>query len=242
MIYLIDDNQNNQRQNNYNITYIEEKVFDGFLVSIEKIKKNNDLKDISHLDFLKSADCILLHSTTEDYDEENGFLSGSTTNVEKITNLISDFGEKIPLVLFSNSMGEPKSSIDGNSKIINGIKKNVFYEHLYEFLKHYKNTGEIELKIIAWGKNFISKEVSDLAYEILKSIDSKINTKIIEISDISNILKIFQRFIKLSFPNTDTNEIIFDIEDSPITVIEFKNKINKITESYIKYGKNIYSW
>ena len=34
-----------------------------------------------HLDFLKTADCILLHTTTEDYNKEKGFISGSKTNV-----------------------------------------------------------------------------------------------------------------------------------------------------------------
>ena len=89
MIYLIDDNQNNQRFNNYNITFIEDGVFNGYLKSMEKIEVWKNFSDTSHLDFLKTADCILLHNTTEDYDTEQGFMSGSKTNVLKIKEFIS---------------------------------------------------------------------------------------------------------------------------------------------------------
>ena len=67
MIYLIDDNQSNQRLNNYNLTFVEDGVFNGYLESIEELEVGKSFSDTSHLDFLKTADCILLHSTTEDF-------------------------------------------------------------------------------------------------------------------------------------------------------------------------------
>ena len=242
MIYLIDDNQNNQRFNNYNITFVEDGDFDGYLKSIEKIEVGKSFSDISHLEFLKTADCILLHTTTEDYDNVKGFLPGSKTNVLKIKELISQEGEQIPLVLFSNSMGAAEFDFESNSNYISSIKKNLFYEKVVDFMEHYKNTNEVELRILAWGKNFTSKEISKLAIEILNSVELKENSENLKLSDLSKIINSFKSFVELSFPKNNIHEILDEIEDSPMKIEDFKNKINQITESYIKYGKNIHSW
>lgn len=240
MIYLIDDNQNNQRLKSYNITYIEEGVFDGYLKSIEYLEIGKDLSDISHLDFLKRADCILLHTTTEDYDKIKGFIPGSKTNVLKIKEIISQEGDKVPLVLFSNSMGEPE--FDNNSNYISSIKKNLFYENLFDFLDYYKNTGKLEFRIIAWGKNFASKEISKLVVKVLNSIELKEKSEDLKLTDLSKVINDFKFFIELSLPKANIDEILNEIEDNPIRIHEFRNKINQIKESYDKYGKNIYSW
>jgi hypothetical protein len=242
MIFLIDDNQSNQRFNNYNISFIEEGAYDGYLKSIEKLEVGKSFSDISHLDFLKTADCILLHSTTEDYDKDKGFLPGSKTNVIKIKELISQEGEKIPLVLFSNSMGEAEFNFETNPSYISSIKKNLFYERLSDFLDHYKNTGKIELRIIAWGKTFASKEISKLAIEILDSIELKENLENLKLLDLSKTINSFKSFVELAFPKYDIHDILNEIEDSPMTIQDFKKRINQTTESFIKYGKNIYSW
>jgi len=242
MIYLIDDNQHNQRKENYNITFVEDGVFDGYLTSIEKLEQGKSSSDTSHLEFLKSADCILLHSTTEDYDKNNGFIHGSRTNVIKIKELISNEGDIIPLVLFSNSMGEAEFNFERNPNYISSIKKNLFYERLFDFLEHYKNTGKVELRIIAWGKNFMSKDVPRLAFEILSAIESKNNSDYLILADLSKVLKNFKIFLEFALPKNNINEILNDIEDNPIKIKDFKKKINQIIESYGKYGKNIYPW
>ena len=236
MIYLIDDNQNNQRLKSYNINFVDENVFDGYLTSIEKIEKNKGLK---HLDFLKDADCILLHSTTEDYDKEKGFLSGSKTNANKIVEDIAQYGEKVPLVLFSLQEGADDIVMPS---FIKTIKKNVFYENLHDFLFNYKETGTIELKILLWGKKFVAKEVALYANKIIKSMGSEKREEYIKIKHLSPALGSFKALIDIAFPNLTYNEIIIDIEDNPITTREFIKKINRITESFDKYGKNIYSW
>jgi len=236
MIYLIDDNQSNQRLNQYNISFVEEDTFKGYLISKERIAKREKASDISHLAFLKDAKCILLHITTEDWDEEKGFLSGSTTNVRKIKEDISDFGDETPLVLFSNGMDEP---IVENPRFISGIKKNLFYEHLYDFIEHYKNTGEIELRILAWGKNFQAKEVSKLTTILLETFAFQESTDKLKQSDLPEQ---FQKFIEMSLPSVNYEDILDDLEKNPITVIEFRKRINSITESFLKYGKNIYPW
>ena len=236
MIYLIDDNQNNQRTKSYNINFIEENIFNGTLSSIEKIEKRDGLK---HLDFLKDTDCILLHSTTEDYDKEKGFLPGSKTNVTKIIEDIAQHGKKIPLVLFSLQEG----AVDiVKPNFIKTIKKNVFYENLYDFLSNYKETGKIELKILLWGKNFVANEVSEYANKIIKTIGTEKRIEYLKITHLSSTLDTFKAFIDIASTDLTYNEILIDIEDNPITIREFINKINQIAESFYKYGKNIYSW
>jgi len=242
MIYLIDDNQNNQRFENYNISFTDDDSYSECLQSIEKLKKGKNLSDISHLSFLENAVCILLHSTTEDYDQDIGFISGSRTNVLKIKELISADGEKIPLVMFSNSMGNQEYNFQSGTRYISSIKKNLFYENLLPFLDHYKNTGEIELRVIAGGKNFVSKDILAYATEILDSIKFKDNSEELRMSDLSNVLTSFRIFVKLSFPKLNINEFFSHLEDDLIKIYEFKKKINLITESFTKYGRNIHTW
>lgn len=242
MIYLVDDNQNNQRFNNYNITFVEDYIFEGYLTSIEKLEVGKNFSDTSHLEFLRTADCILLHNTAEDYDKEKGFLSGSKTNVLKIKELISQEGEIIPLVLFSNSMGEAEFDFENNTNYISSIKKNLLYERLFDFMEHYRNTGKVELRIIAWGKNYPVREIIKYAIVILKTLEKKNNLDDLLLTDLSEELNSLKSFIELSLPRTGINSILNKIEDEPMKVQDFKRMINLITESYAKYGKNIHSW
>jgi len=242
MIYLIDDNQSNQRQKDYSIDFVETGIFQDVLTSIERIEKREKASDFSHLEFLNEAKCILMHVTTEDWDNEKGFLNGSTTNVEKILKDISDFGDKIPLVLFSNSMGNPVYSRKENPNFIREIKKNIFYENLFDFVDYYKNTGKIELRIIAYGKKFVAQEVKQLSQIMLDMVASNKNTEKFVITLLSGKQQIFKEFIELSFPNDNWIIFLNDLEDNPIIISEFRNKINLITESFLKYGKNICPW
>jgi hypothetical protein len=241
MIYLIDDNQNNQRER-LGINFVEEGVFNAHLTSIEKLEKRT-ANDISHLLFLKAARCILLHTSTEDYDSEKGaFVSGSQSNVRKIKEDIADYGEAVPLVLFSNGMDEPVYFPDLNPNYISAIKKNIFYDHLRDFVEHYKNTKKIELRILAWGKNYRAKEVSALAYILLNTIAFRNETDKFEVAQLSDKQHILKSFIEISLPNTNYADILNDFWENPISINNLRNKITIITESFWEHGENIYSW
>ena len=163
---------------------------------------------MSHLEFLNDADCILLHYTTEDYDFENNlFISGSRTNAVKIVESIAEEGDKIPLVLFSNGMGEAVVNNENNITFIRGINKNVFYSRLYDFVEHYKNRGSVELRILAWGKNFQSKEVSSLANLLLGLLTHCKADDLFDITLFADRQKEFQRFIELSLVQDDISVI-----------------------------------
>lgn len=241
MIYLIDDNQNNQRLNQYSIGFVEDNTFTGFLTSISKIEKKESKSDISNLTFLNNnCKCILLHKTMQDWDNKRGFLD-STDNVTKITDEISDKGDKIPLVLFSNSMDQPEYFPEKNKNFIPAIKKNLLYERLWDFVEYYKKTEIIELRILVFGKYFITQKISSIALELLNQILKGGENKHLKLSDFGEKTDALKTFLDISFHENSVN-IIDQIDNNPITICEFQNKITMIEKSFIKYGKNIYPW
>jgi hypothetical protein len=243
MIYLIDDNQSNLRQKNYNITYIEEGVFNDILVSIDKLRYIANPYDVTHLDILKNAACILLHVNTEDYSDEFGYLPGSKSNVIKIKEIISDEGDNVPLVLFSNEMGEAHYEPELKPNVIQSIKKNILYNNLYDFLESYKKNGIIKFQILAWGKNYESYKLTKLAQRLKSIFRDKKETEILEIRHLLLVYEDFKEFITVSYcGELDVSEILIQIEDYPKSIGEFINKIDNIVNSYLKYGKNIYPW
>jgi hypothetical protein len=70
----------------------------------------------------------------------------------------------------------------------------------------------------------------------------KNNSDDLKLNDLSKVLKSFKSFVELSLPNNNIDEILNELEDNSMKIHDFKTKINQITESYTKYGKNIYTW
>lgn len=241
MIYLIDDNQNNHREN-MGIDYIRDGVFADIITSVEKIEKRS-LSDLSNLDFLRDADCILLHYSTEDYDFENKtFVSGSRTNAIKIIEYISQEGDEIPLVLFSNGMVDDFSFNNEDIRFVRELNKNSFYSRLYDFLEYYRANKSIELRILIYGKNFIFKEVEMLANTILNSLITIDGNNRFSVSLFQDTKVSLLRLIEIS-KNSYSKETIIDyLNNESLSVNEFREKINLIVESFLKYGKNIYPW
>lgn len=242
MIYLIDDNQNNQRKEAYNISFVDDKSFADCLTPIEKIIKVEEAKDIEHLSFLRESACLLVHSTTEDTDPNGEFIRGSNSNVTKIKEFISVEGERVPLVLFSNKMDETAIyEYNINSNYIAGIKKNKFYERLYDFVEHYRSNSQIDLRILAYGKNFESKEVSSYSEELLMYVAFEDGSHTLKLSHISSISTL-RKFIDKAAIQINFDDLIDSLEDHPITIQKYRDKINLIKESFTKYGKNIHDW
>ncbi len=241
MIYLIDDNQDDQRRFIYNIKFVDDDTFEDLLISREKIE-NSKIEDTSNLEFLKDAKCILLHDTTEDYDSEKKEYLKSKTNVTKIIEKISDYGEKIPLVRFSNRFTNEKADFP-NKNYIRKITKDKFYQRLYDFITEYKNTGKIEIRIIAEGKNFISNEMKEYRNKLLNPIALNKESELMKITETHiKDKKAFEKFFSIAFSELKIQSVYDDLEDNPITICEFRNKINKIIKSINNYGKNIYNW
>lgn len=235
-IVLIDDNGDGSRQR-YGGSLVDDGVYQDILINIDKINAE------SNMDFLQSAACILMHKTLRDY-YDGQFHEDS----QKVKNIIRfkypEIGSNIPLVLFSD--GDDLYDIgDYNPKspnIIHSLSKKAFYNRLDDFVNYYRNTEKIELRILAYGKDFstiLAERLSTSLFTRLVGFDE---------NDILPAVKIhcdeMRQFVELSQPGIGKsyNEILTRIQLFPTTVCEFKNQINNILENFQDYGKNYYCW
>lgn len=224
MIYLIDDTN----LESVNGLFLLNKEFE---LALSRIETPNDLNEIRNQ--LYSADCIMIHRT----------FANTNYYKEKMADLTGD-GEKIPFVVFSAGDSEHAIYNEDFPNVIAGIKKSVFYARLYEFLKVFVEKREINLKLIAYGKDFAKIKARDLAKSILRLLTGKEGC--ITMSELACLTSNpnFKEFINISNPalGLSYDNLLENLEDNPISIIDFKNRINNIVSSFWKYGKNIYPW
>lgn len=231
-IYLIDDNKFNQREI-YGASFVDNKEYDDCLVHIEKLNGNSDLS------FLEDTACVLMHNSLDDYIN-NRYYESSHKAEDRIEAFVQD--HDIPYALFSDGHSDAAELREETPNIIYQINKKVFYSHLRYFLDNFRKTGEVDMRILAFGNDFRKKEIKELAQKILAGIRaaSDKDTLSIEMID-KNALK---RFIEIANPKVriDFNELMVQIEDKNVTICHFRKNINNIIISVIKYGKNINTW
>ena len=237
MIYLIDDNKQEQRME-YGASYIDEGQYDDILIHIEKTNGSTDVS------FLCNAKLIMIHDSLDDY-ENGGFVENSRHARHNIDDIAQN--NNIPLVYFSDGHILTKMDSEGN---VTQLKKADFYYRLKDFLEDYKEYGVFELKILAYGKNWRNILLKEDVKNLYKMISNKKNSEILNIGDVlptakisepnylSNIIEIYSQ------PNLGKSyyEILDYIDVEQITVGEFKQRIDKIMISFNKYGKNTYTW
>lgn len=238
MIYLLDDNKDDKRKITFNVSFVDDGTFNGYLTAVSHLPKKADLS------FMSNAACLLVHETTEDVDKFGQFKSGSTVNAKHLIEDISEKGSKIPLVIFSNGMNGPtRYDYDKQPHLIEAIHKTLLYQHrLFPFLNHYKNTNQIELRIIAFGENFRAIEAGRYARYLIESLSFYRNSTPLNLSYFSK-LSILQRFYEFMHPDGDYNNFVNDLEDSSITVGKFVENVSAVIESISEnYGKNTHTW
>lgn len=237
MIYLIDDNSKGQRIE-YGASYIDEGQYDDILIHIEKTNGSTDVS------FLCNAKLIMIHDSLEDF-ENGGFVENSRHARHNIDDIAQN--NNIPLVYFSDGHIVSEMDPEGN---ITQLKKADFYYRLKDFLENYKELGVLDLKILAYGKNWKNLRLKEVVKKFYNKISNKKDNEILFIRDVlpsskisepnylSTIIEIYAQ------PNLGKsyNEILDYIEDEQITVGEFKQRIDKILTSINRYGKNTYTW
>lgn len=126
MIYLIDD------------TPIQ--MLEGYLrlSDYASIFRRLDSIPIDDVPSLSGASCVLMHSSY-----------GDSTIKRRVLDVL-DCGEVAPVVLFSDGDSE-EAKFNGDNYIIS-IKKSVLYSRLPRFLKEYRKSGVVNLKILAGEK------------------------------------------------------------------------------------------
>jgi hypothetical protein len=230
MIYLIDDNRQ-QQQEEYGAFYIHDSAYKGFFKIISVM---SDFKSIDWSD----AMCILVHKSFPDFDASGKIILGTQNNFEDIIHFCFTQKKPIPLVVFSNGTFHLDYDFEAEPYYIKEINKRIFYSNLIFFLDYYRNYKIIELRNLPYGGNFIIQELTkcfsllyfDLGDSLNRNFDASIvNMPVLkEFYTKSKSSSSFESFIQQMVLSAPTNK----------KALEF---LDKIIKSYIRYGFNIYN-
>lgn len=224
MIYIIDDSN----IESMNASFLLDKKYENIIcliTSVERLEMERPK--------LFTAECIMVHRT---------FCNSNLTTAEMET--LTDNGNRIPFVVFSAGDSENAVFNDNAPWEIKGIKKSVFYSRLRFFLESYLSKHTIDLRLLAFGRDYQKITVRKLALAVLKIIAGKEGK--MGLYDIAAIAacKEFKLLIDMSNPQLgiDYNSLLENLEDHPIDFCQFSQNIQRITNSFNQYGKNIYTW
>ena len=233
-IFLIDDNQDGKRSK-YGSAFVDEGRYADLLCPITRISVADDLS------FISDAACVLLHETLNDYYD--GRFHDDSQKVAAQIEQFPGLGDNIPFVKFSDNYTSDLGDYDSNTpNELFRLSKRAFYNRLESFVVHYRDTGKIDLRILAYGEDFVKillEKAATTVFGLLHDIDDK------DILDAPTIAcPEMKQIVELSQPALGKNyiEIINDLQMHEISVGEFKNRINNILDNFQDYGKNYYSW
>ncbi len=221
MIYLIDDS----KLEDFNAYY----VFDDKYKNILTIVRN--ISDFSKVvDMLSNACCIMVHNT----------FCGSQ-NVKNECSRIARYGERIPLIVFSAGDSE-NAVVSTTTNAIMSLRKGVFYNRLRLFLDSYIKDRIINLKLIAYGKDYVKVEIRNLSKHILSAVAGE--EGVMNVFSLAKIAKDTKKLVTLSSPKIGVSyeDLMKKLKSTPTTFACFRNNINNIVISFEQYGKNIYTW
>lgn len=230
-IFLIDDNVDGNRQK-YGGGFVDDGLYKNSLVVIDKLSPDNDIS------FIENASCILLHKSLEDFFD--GSFHDDSHKVAMQIRKQPQVGNSLPLVLFSD--GDTNDLGDLRGQTIFSLSKRAFYGRLESFVQHFQNEHEVELKLLAYGQNYIAYLANRIATALFVRLQDlqdfeKLPAPRIHCDEMRQLVSWSQPLIGKTYI-----EIIRDLTLNPISVREFKNRINNIIESIQDYGKNIYTW
>ena len=231
-LLLIDDNSKKQREV-YDAAFVDEEEYSDCLSHVERVNSQSDLS------FLDDVACVMIHDSLEDY-VEGEFKSDSHKAKDRIEEIIQS--KKLPYVLFSDGHSMTADWREDMPNVVFSIKKSEFYRHLKSFLDYYRETGKLDMRVIAFGKDFLRQLMSMWCQAFITKLADTSDDEVIDTS------KIDKRSLRLIIENAQPkigvsfDDVMCDIEDGNITVGCLRNNINNILSSVKKYGKNISSW
>ena len=227
-ILLIDDNSRNQRAV-YDASFVDDEKYSDCLSHVERVNAQSDLS------FLKDISCVMIHDSLEDY-VDGEFKSDSHKAKDRIEEIIQS--NNLPYVLFSDGHGMTADWREDMPNIVFSIKKSEFYRHLKAFLDYYRETEKLDLRLIAYGKDFLKHLMSMWCQAVITKLANTPDDAVIDMSKIDN------RSLRLIIENTQPkigvsfDDVMCDVEDGNITAGNLRNNINNILSSVKKYGKN----
>ena len=225
-IILIDDNKSNQREI-YGASFVDNEEYEDCLVHKEHLNENSDYS------FLDDAVCVLLHDSLADY-VDGKFVSGSRMAKECITDKI--IADKIPYVVFSDGHSVIGDWSQTNPNVVRSIKKSEFYRNLKEFLEAYRESGTIDLRLIAYGNEFEKRELIYLLQQIFDDLHNSNDKETLTLSSTNtDLLEHFFGKIKHVLNNITFEKLCDSINAGKLTVGKFKAYINSLASHAIKY-------
>lgn len=228
MIYLFDDTSDL-----YISKYINTLEFTDVLVHVSAVSgREVKLMEPS----LRGAEWIFIHKSFKDNE------GGPREVYDYVVNDIADYGDEVPLILFSDE-DRPEPQIDRDYKnLIEAYKKSVFYSRLSSFLENRRSLGEAKIDLLLYGAGVEVEKVTESGGRILTSNRTKADNDIISLDDFSAADMMY--VINSARPNIEMEyaTLMQLIEQGRISARTLRRNINGIIESFIVYGTNIHHW
>lgn len=228
MIYLFDDTSDL-----YISKYINTLEFTDVLVHVSAVSgREVKLMEPS----LRGAEWIFIHKSFKDSE------GGPREVYDYVVNDIADYGDEVPLILFSDE-DRPEPQIDRDYKnLIEAYKKSVFYSRLSSFLENRRSLGEAKIDLLLYGAGVEVEKVTESGGRILTSNRTKADDDIISLDDFSAADMMY--VINSARPNIEMEyaTLMQLIEQGRISARTLRRNINGIIESFIVYGTNIHHW
>ena len=228
MIYLFDDTSDL-----YISKYINTLEFTDVLVHVSAVSgREVKLMEPS----LRNAEWIFIHKSFKDSE------GGPREVYDYVVNDIADYGDEVPLILFSDE-DRPEPQIDRDYKnLIEAYKKSVFYSRLSSFLENRRSLGEAKIDLLLYGAGVEVEKVTESGGRILTSNRTKADDDIISLYDFSAADMMY--VINSARPNIEMEyaTLMQLIEQGRISARTLRRNINGIIESFIVYGTNIHHW
>jgi hypothetical protein len=228
MIYLFDDTSDL-----YISKYINTLEFTDVLVHVSAVSgREVKLMEPS----LRGAEWIFIHKSFKDSE------GGPREVYDYVVNDIADYGDEVPLILFSDE-DRPEPQIDRDYKnLIEAYKKSVFYSRLSSFLENRRSLGEAKIDLLLYGAGVEVEKVTESGGRILTSNRTKADNDIISLDDFSAADMMY--VINSARPNIEMEyaTLMQLIEQGRISARTLRRNINGIIESFIVYGTNIHHW
>lgn len=229
-IILIDDNKSNQREI-YGAAFVDNEEYEDCLVHKEQLNENSDYS------FLDDSVCVLLHDSLADY-VDGQYVSGGRMAKEFVMEKIK--ANNIPHVIFSDGHSIIGEWSKTRPDVVSSIKKSEFYRNLKGFLDAYRETGHIDLRLIAYGNEFEKRELIYLLQQIFDELNHITDKETLSLSSVNkDVIERFLDKIKLVSNNVTFEKICNSIKAGRLTVGKFKAYINSLVSHAIKYTAKV---
>ena len=236
MILIYDDTYDSRKQD-YPLDFLNEEKYKGLVTIIPEIigsKVKEEEKNIA------ASLLVSCHKTIKFKTNDSQSYLAPVLNIrifDSLEKLIRY--HKIPYVSFSGQI----TNTTFQSENFISINKRDFYYNLKNLIDYYLETNKIEIKVLKYGLNFIGYELLSVQNNITYILNKYTNCMtLIDLLEkdirIINELKEYNNISKIR-PDLESFLIFVNKESSNISSLS--ELLNKITKSFLKYGKCIYN-